>query len=339
MMYIKRYTIAVALLVGAVGWYIHTYLTKETMSIDFFGYQLPELAIFLWVLVPVIVLYIASVIHMAFYSFLITLKDRKYEKDALKLVDSIIDAYLGKKDRKHEFKTERYKLLGSLIDNTTLTAHSSISRTGSNQKLNEVVNVIEDIKNGKSVDLKAYLLESTNSLTIQNNRNRYNNKEISAEEILNSDEDYDELLCKDAYQEYVKTASLDNIEKYQKYITKTALFGILTRVNSEENSLEISNELLISLFEILDLNAKDYINISIALAKGMIPEQRIKLFEGLSEKNDLFMKAYLFTLFDLEMNSLATDILNNSQPDEYMRFKAYNALKESHKNFNINLFI
>ncbi len=339
MMYIKRYTIAVALLVGVVGWYIHTYLTKETMSIDFFGYQLPELAIFLWVLVPVIVLYIASVIHMAFYSLLIRLKNRMYEKDAQKLVDSIIDAYLGKKDRKNEFKTERYKLLGSLIDNTTLTAHSSISRTGSNQKLNEVVTLIENINNGKTVDLKAYLLDATNELSIKNNKNRYDNKEITAEEIVTNADNYDKELVKDAYVEYVKMVSLENIEKYQDYITKTALFEILKRVNVEENSLLISNELLTSLFEKLDLDGKDYIDISIALSKGMIPEQRIKLFETLSEKSDLYMKAYLFTLFDLEMNSLATDILNNSQPEEYMRFKAYNALKESHKNFNINLFI
>ena len=339
MMYIKRYTIAVAFLIGAVGWYVHTYVTKGTMSLDFFGYQLPELAIFLLVLVPMFILYIATVIHISFYSFLIKLRNRKYEKDSEKLVESIIDAYLGKKDRNHEFQTQRYKLLGSLIDNTTLTAHSSISRTGNEQKINEVVNLIEDINNGKTVDLKPYLLEPTNALSIKNNRNRYNNKDITAEEIVLNADDYSEELLEDAYSEYVETASLENIEKYQNYLSKPALFKILKRVNDEENSLVLSNDVLISLFNNLNLNGKDYIDISIALSKGMIPEQRIKLFETLSEKNETFMRAYLFTLFDLEMNSVATELLNNSQPDEYMRFKAYNALRESQQNFNINLFI
>jgi len=339
MMYIKRYTIAVALLIGAIGWYVYTYITKGTMSLNLFGYPLPELAIFLWILVPVLILYIASVIHMAFYSLLITFRNRKYEKDSAELLESIIDAYLGKKDTNHEFKTQRYKLFGSLLNHSEITPNSSISQIKGHQKLDEVVELIENIKNGKSVDLKPYSLEVSNKLSMQNNRNRYKNKDITAKEIVSDDEIYDEDLSKEAYIEFVKTASLEDIEKYEHYMTKTALFQILKRVNAEENSLSPSNDFLISLFEKLSLNERDYIDISIALSKGMIPEQRIKLFETLSEKSDVFMKAYLFTLFDLEMNSLATDILNNSQPEEYMRFKAYNALKESHKNFNINLFI
>ncbi len=338
-MYIKRYTIAVAMLMGIVGWYVHTYLTKETMAIDFFGHQLPEIAIFLWVLVPLIVLYIASVFHMSFYSFLNTLKFRKYEKDSQKMIDTMIDAYLGREDREHKFTTQRYKLLGTLIDNTTLLPFSSLSKKIQNSKLNEIINLIEDIKEGKTVDLTPYSLSLNNDLVLQNNRNQYENKEIIAEEILSNSSQYEYDLCTKAYEDYVKTSSLELIEKYQKYMDKIALFQILNRVNSEENPLDISNENIISLLNNLELTQRDYIDISISLSTRMIPEDRISLFETLSEKNDTLMKAYLFTLFDLEMIDLATEILNNSQPDEYLKFKAYNALKKSDTNFNINLFI
>lgn len=71
----------------------------------------------------------------------------------------------------------------------------------------------------------------------------------------------------------------------------------------------------------------------------MLPEQRIKLFELLSNEDEAAMEAYLFTLFDLEMLTPAKDILDISQPNEYMSFKAYSSLRDNGKHFDINLFV
>ena len=71
----------------------------------------------------------------------------------------------------------------------------------------------------------------------------------------------------------------------------------------------------------------------------MIPEQRMKLFEILSDENEDAMDAYLYTLYDLEMIAPANAILDNSQSDEYQNFKAYRALKECGKNFSIDMFV
>ena len=75
------------------------------------------------------------------------------------------------------------------------------------------------------------------------------------------------------------------------------------------------------------------------MSRCMIPEQRMKLFETLSDEHEDAMDSYLFTLFDLEMLAPANAILDISLPDEYMNFKAYRALKESNQHFNINLFV
>ena len=93
------------------------------------------------------------------------------------------------------------------------------------------------------------------------------------------------------------------------------------------------------MYENLNLDSVDNIKISEKLSLGMIPEQRIKLFETLSDSNDEAMDAYLFTLYDLEMMAPADAILEISQSDEYLNFKAYRALKECNKNFNIKLFV
>ncbi|MBU0721609.1 hypothetical protein KJ877_09730 [bacterium] len=338
-MYIKRYTIATLFFILLVGWYVYAYITQDAMSIDFFGIPLPSLNIAVWVIVPIVLLYIASVMHMAFYSILGNFKLRKFEKDYNKFVDSIIDAYLGKEDRVSSYKTDRYKLLGSLIDNTILLPNNVSKIDTSDEKINNVLKLIEDIKNGEVVDLKKYSLASTNMLVIQNERNRYKKGDINAEHILTHSNKYDKSLCSEAYIDFVKTSPLYAIEKYKAFLTKQALFEILARVNSSENTLEISNQALISLIKTLELGSNDYIEISKILSTSMIPEQRMKLFETLSESKEEVMDAYLYTLFDLEMFDPIDEILLDSQPDEYLNFKAYRALKECNKHFNINLFI
>ncbi|MCK4737456.1 MAG: hypothetical protein KAT10_02775 [Sulfurimonas sp.] len=338
-MYIKRYTIAALVLIILVGWYVYAFVTQASTSIEFFGVTMPPLSIAMWTIVPLILLYIASVAHMSFYSFLGSLKLRKYEKDYEKIVDSIVDAYLGKENRSHAFKTDRYKLLGALVDNATIFPSAELNSDIDNKKISEILELINKIKNGESVELKKHSLPSYNQLVIQNEKNRYKNGDITHEEILNNSSKYDESICKDVYIDFVKKAPLSAIEKYKKSLTKESLFEILARVNAEENSLEISNESLISLFNDLELSSDDYIKASQKLSRGMNPEQRIKLFETLSNENENVTEAYLFTLFDLEMLAPANEILETSQDNEYVYFKAYSSLRECGKHFDINLFI
>ncbi len=338
-MYIKRYTVAALILIALVGGYVHQLVTQDVMTLDFFGIPLPALPISLWVVVPLVLLYIASVAHMAFYSLLGSLKLRKYEKDYEKMIDSIVDAYLGKKDRVHTFKTERYQLLGSLVDNSTILANHNLDSDIKDEKISAVLKCIETVKNGEVADLKKYNLPSYNELAIQNERNRYKTGGISAEGILGHLEKYDESLAKEVYVDFVATASIKDIQKYNKSMTKEALFVILSRINAAENTIEMSNDDLISLFSGLDLNAQDYIHASHLLAKTMVPDQRIKLFETMSEADEIVIDAYLYTLFDLEMIAPANEILENSSDGEYSHFKAYSALRESGKHFDIHMFL
>jgi len=329
---------ALALIV-LIGWYIYAFITQESISFEFFGSTMPSFSIALWVVVPMIILYLASVVHMLFYSLMDTLKKRKYEKDYERIVDAIVDAYLGKKERSHSFKTDRYKLLGSLVDNATIFPVGEFDANIDNKKLKEVLTLINKIRNGEAVDIRKYSLLPSNALVIQNDRNRYKKGDISAEDILSDKNKYDISLRKEVYVDFVKHAPLYAIEKYKSALSKDAFFEILSRINADEHTLEVSNDSLISLFNDLKLEQKEYIEASKKLSKSMLPEQRIKLFETLSNENEIAMEAYLFTLFDLEMLSPAKDILDISQPNEYMSFKAYSSLRDCGKHFDINLFM
>jgi hypothetical protein len=339
-MYIKRYSIAAFIWIALVGWYVYAYVTQESMSIDLFGIPMPSLSVALWVVVPLVVLYLASVFHMAFYSMLGNFRLRGYEKDFEKIVDAIIDAYLGKKSRSYTFKTERYRLLGTLLEKSTVFPSAELIGATGNEKIDRVLKMIEDIKNGEVVDLKPFNLLPENPLVIQNEKNRVKKGEVKVSDILSNCTKYADELCEFVYIEYAKTASLQNILKYKAFLTKESLHVIMARINSDEHTLSISNEELIELLNKLELTKQDYIELSITLSKGgMIPEQRMKLFETLGDEKEEAMDAYLFTLFDLEMLAPADEVLENAQPDEFQNFRAYRALKECGKNFSIYLFI
>jgi len=341
-MYIKRYSVAAFVLMALVGWFVYTYLTHESMSIALYGIETPSLSIAVLVVIPLFVLYIASVIHMSFYTLLNSLKNRKSEKDYEKLFTSIADAYLGKTDRKHKFKTPTFELFGKLLDNSTVFPNANINLDGDDEnskKLNKVLKLIESVKNGEVVELKSFGLSRINPLFIQNQRNMYKKGALKTEEILNHSAKYTKDLCKEVYGDFVKTASVSDIEKFKEFLTKDSLIVLMSRVNADENTLEMSNESLISIMSSLDLDTNDYITVSKAVSHSMIPDQRIKLFETLSNDKEEVTNAYLYTLFDLEMLDPAYALLEISQPQEYKNFKAYQALRECGQNFSIELFI
>ncbi|WP_428738915.1 hypothetical protein [Sulfurimonas sp.] len=340
MMYIKRYTIASLIWMALVGWYVYAYVSQDSFSLNFFGTTLPAIAIALLVIVPIFVLYIASATHMWFHSLIHTFRDRKFQKDNDKIIDAICDAYLQKEERHNEYKTPRYKLLGMLLENTALSPIKDISGTTNNEKIDTILDLLNKIKMGETVDLKPYGLKSNNELVIANKRNKYKKGIVTAETILGNTAKYADILCEEVYVDFVQTASLDEIEKHKKFMSEKALNFLFARINADENRLEIPNDKLIELMSLLELDKIKLITISRTLSKsGMLPEQRMKLFEILSEKNEAAMDAYLYTLYDLEMLAPANDILNVASQDEYLNFRAYSALRECGKNFHIDMFV
>ena len=337
-MYLKRYTIGALLLMFFVGWYVSQFLGySQTESISFFGVNLPGLPIAILVLLPVFVLYILSVAHMLYYSIKNFFNQRNFQKDYDKLLDAIVDALLMKNET-HQFKTPRYELLGKLIDSTTMMPKLERFETD-NEKIDAVLDVLSKLKEGKAVDLKKFHLEADNPLVVQNQKNRMMNLDVSYEEIMSKGDKYSRDVLEKAFMNFAAAAPLYAIEKYQKFISKDALFIILARVNSEENTLEVSNDSLLGLMRQLELNRSDYVSISKELSIHMLPEQRIKLFELLADEDEEAQEAYFYTLFDLEMIDKAKECLETIGNNDAMKFRAYLALKECGHNFNINLFI
>jgi len=336
-MELKRYTIASFIFISLVGMAAYT-LTPELFSFDLFGIHFPSLPIALWVVVPMVLMYLVSVLHMAFHALLGDLKLRKLDRDNEKMVDALTDALLGASERTYVFKSDAYKLMGKVLSNVVLVPNETLKEIG-HEKLDEALCLVRDVKEKKRVDLKKFHLTNASALGIQNNLNRLERGELGVEEILSRLDTYGNAVAAKAYESYVTTASVGSVLKYKHLFSAVSLKLFLERINSDVNGIVMGNDELLELLKSLNLSEEDYLELAMGLSKNMLPEQRIRLFEAVSEHNDDAMKAYLYTLYDLQMIDTANEILNNTAKEDYLVFKAYRDLKAANKHYDIALFL
>lgn len=336
-MQLKRYTIASLILMILVAAAVYS-IDNESISFDLLGMHFPNLPVAFWVVVPLIIMYLASLLHMGVYALVGNFKLRRLNKDHEKMIDALRDSLLGVIERNYVYKSDAYKLMGKLIDNALILPYDTLRSVG-NEKIDEALELMRDVKEKKKVDIKKFHLPSTTSIAIQNNLNRFERGEMDADSVLSRPDSYGEIVCAKAYESYVKTASVGSVMKFKHLFTKASLIDFVQRINAGENGIQITNEDLATIFASLKLNSHDWIDLSEAMSKNMLPEQRIRLFEMLSEHNDEAMEGYLYTLYDLQMIDTANEILNNTAHNDYLIFKAYRDLKKANKHYDIAIFL
>jgi len=336
-MQLKRYTIGSLILMLLVAAAVYT-IDSGTVSFDLLGMHFPNLPIAFWVVVPLIVMYFASLLHMGVYALVGNFKLRRLGKDHDKMVDALRDAVLGVAERNYVYKSDPYKLMGKLIDNSSVVPYETLRSVG-NEKIDEALELVRDVKDKKKVDIKKFHLPNTTPVAVQNNLNRLEREEINADAILSRPDYYGDVVSSKAFESYVKTASSGSIMKYKRFFTKTSLLAFVQRINAAEDGFQISNDELVTLFDAIKFYRDDWIDLSEAMSKNMLPDQRIRLFEMLSENNDEAMEGYLYTLYDLQMNDAADEVLHNTASDECQIFKAYRDLKRANKHYDIAIFL
>lgn len=336
-MQLKRYTIASLILMILVAAAVYS-IDNGSISFDLLGMHFPNLPVAFWVVVPLVIMYVASLLHMGVFALVGNFKLRRLNKDHEKMIDALRDALLGVGERNYAYKSDAYKLMGKLIDHSVILPYETLRAVG-NEKLDEALELMRDVKENKKVEIKKFHLASNTSIMIQNNLNRLERGEIDADAVLSRPDSYGEVVCAKAFASYVKTASLGSVLKFKHLFTKASLVDFIARVNAAENGIQTTNEELASLLQSIKLDANDWIDLSAAMSKNMLPEQRIRLFEMISEHNDDAMEGYLYTLYDLQMIDTANEILNNTANNDYQIFKAYRDLKKANKHYDIAIFL
>ena len=338
---LKKYLIASIVLLGLMSGFIYslnlgTYtLNLETGIQDIVINQ--TLPVFIWVLLPALVLFIATIFHLMFYGSVNYVQKKARLSDIKAIEDHILNRIINKKSNK-KIKTKELAELANIIDQLEINVLNNNFKC-ENEKLNEVAQIVNDVVNEKKfVSLKNLKLDEDNELEIKNIINRIDADDNFAFEILKSPEKYKREIIEYAFDLVIQKKSIDRIKNVMNNFTLNSdmVSKILLKDSKEPAESRFTNAEILELVKNNDLTNAQLIEIARNYKRTMQPEQLIKLFEDISAADETKTESYLYVLFEYEMLTQIKEILLNSQKNEYTIFKALMDLKDAGKHYNLD---
>ena len=329
------YIIASIVLISMVGIFVYT-INPGNYTIEEFGLSVP-LPIAVWVVVPMVILMIASMAHMIFYGTKNFFKFKKWEKDTLSLNDALYWSLLHE-PKPHKFNLPILKQTASLLSVASIKVDGAVDDIS--DKLRGALTLVSEIERGEYVDLKAKRianeLSSNNPLVIKNLMNRLEKDENFIEEVLQNREAYNKKIFTNALNLFAQQANFIKARKYVKIFDKDAFLILLSRVTKEDD-LGLTKEILDEFITHLEANLEcaDYLMISTLMMQHLSPDENLRLWREYEKKYSKAEIAYLYLLFEYEMIDKAGEYLDEHHEDEFKRFRALYDLKKEHKKYKI----
>jgi len=332
------YIIASIILMAIVGSFIFSIYPESYFNAKEFGVPFDmEIHVALWIVLPMFVLMLASLLHMMFYGTKNFFKFKKWESDANNLDDALYWALLNE-PKAHKFNLPQLKKTASILSVANISLKGTINEPS--EKLQEALDVISTIESGEYVDLKgkrlARVLSLSNPLVKKNILNRLEKDESFAEEILQDRLSYDEDSFTIALRKFAETTTFSKAQKYISVFDKESLLILLSRVTVEDN-LDLTKEVLDKFIVALEssLDCGDYLKISTIMMKQLSPDENLMLWREYERKYQKAEIAYLYLLFEYEMIDKAGSYLDEHEEDDFKRFRALYDLKREHKKYKI----
>ena len=295
------------------------------------------LPIALWVILPTLLLFLMTLIHLIFYGTKNMMTLRRVKKDGAKFTEAARQALLGK-EIKAEYKSEIFKLPGAILPLLNADPYKAKKHRVYDDDVQDILEAKERLDNGEVVDLSAYSLKSHNPYVLQNASNQMKEDKTYATTILQRCDDKE--LCKKAYAQYATYASLSELKKYEIEPTREIFDVMLARVGAKENPLDLSDDEIIHYAKELDFKKDDFTDLMKKLRVKMGPDRLVYLAEKLAhEFPNEAGDAYLYILFELQMMDDAREFLVNAPEESYQKFRYLLFLKEEGQNFDTDLFV
>lgn len=328
---IKRYVLLSIVYMLAVGLYVYSFNGNDyTLKIYTLSLTLP---VSVWIVVPTLVLFLASVSHLSYYSFKDFFYKRALKKDLDTFVKVAKKVILGE-ESSLRFKTELFKLPSFIIKTLKYPGKADLDNLD-NEELKESYALVDNIKSGKYEDLKKVKLSPTNELYILNEKNHLKDDPKYSYTILKDCENLDSDLCQSAYIELLNIGSFSDIKKYKFPIDKNIFRKMMERYLDAEDDFDMDINSIKEMLETFNATSEDYLELAQEIKVKLTPDELIDLFKTLyNEKGHVAANAYLYTLFDLEMIDKVREILENSEEEDFLKFKTLLFLRDHGKNID-----
>ncbi len=327
---LKKYIVGSLLLVIIIFGYTFSIEAGE-YSLKIFDFTL-SLPIALWIVMPMIVLLIISIIHILFHGLKNYFMEKAIIKDS-KTLESLINKRLLNQTSNVNFQNVNFKEIGSIISQVNIDV-TNANFSSVNKEITKTVDQKFNIRAGKYISSKELKLEDSNPLMITNLKNRIFIDENFALEILKNPSKNSHEILKEAFLKVIEKKSMTSIKKILQELTlDNEMVKTLLKKDSEQQAeFTMTNDTILGLIKKVDLTNTDLIEIIKNYKKSMSPDKLIKLFTDLSSEKEEYITTYLYILAEYEMIDQMRDVLASSANDDYIPFKALIDLKDAGKN-------
>ncbi len=327
------YIFAALTLMGIAGALAYT-VNPNNYIVEFMGINF-NLPVAVWLVLPMGILLLFTVIHMFYYSLKGYFKLKKWQKDASTLDDALYWSLVNE-PKEQKYVMDEIKGSAVLLGKSSLNVHDAVE--GLNPRLSKVLNIINKIKAGEYVDLKenkmSKVFSEGNQYLIQNRMNRLQHDPEFVEEVMKSSSQYSKPVQKEALDIFARKETFFKARKYAKIFDAESLHVMLSRVAHEED-MGLNAEILNDFVAALKLNCSDFVKIANVTKKVFSPAQNLALFKEYQSKYPKAQEAYLYLLFDYELLDEASAYLDEHEEHEFLKFRAFYELKKSHKKFKL----
>jgi len=331
------YTFAALAFIGLVAGFVYT-LIPGNYVLEIAGLNL-NLPIALWIIIPLLVLLLLTILHMLYHGTRNYFVRRKWQKDIDALHDALYWSLINE-PKEHSYS------VAQISEGASLLASSSLKLVGMPQgvssKLSKTAEWIKQIDDGEFVDLKKLKIERymsrDNPLLVKNHLNRLKTDSEFADDILRNRESYSHTVANAALKKAVQTLTMFKLQKYASLLTFGDIEILLDRADAGED-IGFTLELVESFLKDKKLDCSEYLRLLSSMIKAFDPDQNLAFFKKSAQENPKAQSAYLFLLFRYEMIEKAESFLEEHDDDEFAAFRAFLALKKSKYNYKVRDFI
>lgn len=304
-------------------------------TLNFLGLSI-TLPVAIWFIMPMALLLLFSILHIAYYSTKNFFLLRKWQKDAITLDDSIYWSILNEpKDNK--FTIDSMQQSASILGDSSISIVESSK--SNNPKIAEAISIVNDIKNGKFVDFKANKLHKqlslSNPLIVQNLLNNI---------ALDSSFSSTLLSSKENISDDVKRAALDDIASKETFVTAKKFINMMSisQINIMLNraikgeDIGLNEDIVQKLVDSRELSCVDYMLLAAASIKSISPSTLLSLFKSFQNKNEKAESSYLYLLLEYEMMGEVKDFFEANPENDFKKLKIFYELKKIKTNYKLN---
>jgi len=323
--------------IGMVGGGVYM-LYPQNHSIEILGVTF-NLPIAVWVVLPLLLLFLFTVLHMLYYGTKGYFRSRRWVHDAKELQKALYWSLLHE-PKEHHYTMPAMKEGAPLLGISHLKVVGNIH--GLSDKLMETIEWIKKIESGEYVDLRSKKIEKhlsrENPILVQNQLNRLEGDREFVETVLRSKEAYDDAVVAKAVEKLVEEGEISQISKYISFLDKEHLYRLLDRVDrKEEVGLTPASVRIFA--ERLELECPDYLRIMRTTLRQFGPEENLKLFSQLAKEDEKAQRAYVHLLFEYEMIDEVQKFLEEHDENEFRPYRALLILKQEKHPFRIDELI